>query len=147
MEVKVESIYQLGLSFFGLTSETAPLYRVNLFTQIHEMVFHGKGGYDWETIYNMPRWLRQFTFNQINEYYKKESEAYEKAQNKGGNKSTLVDPSGKVNKEAFKEACDTDNLDKIRRINEWYPLVVQQYSRTMFPHYCFDGRDDEIFDW
>ena len=27
----------------------------------------------------MPRWLRQFTFNKINEFYKKEAEEYEKA--------------------------------------------------------------------
>lgn len=91
------------LSFFGLTSETAAIARANLFTQIHEIVFHGKGGYNWETIYDMPRWLRQFTFNQINNFYKKESEEYEKASSKGGsNTSTLVDSSGNVDKQAWK---------------------------------------------
>lgn len=51
----------------------------------------------------MPRWLRQFTFNKINEFYKKENEEYEKASSKGkGNKSTLIDPSGNVDKEAWK---------------------------------------------
>jgi len=104
MGVKTESTFLSELSFFGLTSETAPLYRVNLFTLIHEIVFHGKGGYDWETIYNMPRWLRQFTYNKINDYYKREAEEYENAKSKGDNKSTLVDPSGKINKEAFREA-------------------------------------------
>ncbi len=93
----------MGLSFFGLTSDTAPIVRANLFTQIHEICFHGKGGYDWPTVYDMPRWLRQFTFNKINEFYKKESEEYEKASSKGGNnKSTLVDPMGNVNKDAWK---------------------------------------------
>ena len=95
----MESIFQLGLSFFGLTSEIAPIARANLFTQIHEIVFHGKGGYDWNTIYNMPRWLRQFTFNQINDFYKKENEASENASNGGSNKSTLMDPSGKISRE------------------------------------------------
>ena len=52
----------------------------------------------------MPRWLRQFTFNQINDFYKKEAEEYENAKSKNRNTSTLVDPSGKINKEAFKEA-------------------------------------------
>ena len=52
----------------------------------------------------MPRWLRQFTFNKINEYYQKESEEYDKAKGKSSNKSTLVDPSGNINKEAFREA-------------------------------------------
>jgi hypothetical protein len=53
----------------------------------------------------MPRWLRQFTFKKINEFYQKEAEEYEKASSKGGsNRSTLVDPSGNVNKQAFREA-------------------------------------------
>jgi hypothetical protein len=98
--VKIESIFQLGLDFFGLTSNTAPIARANLFTQIHEICFHGKGGYDWPTVYAMPRWLRQFTFNKINEFYQKENETHENASFKnGGNKSTLIDPSGKVNRE------------------------------------------------
>jgi hypothetical protein len=88
----------LGLSFFGLTSETAAIARANLFTQIHEICFHGKGGFDWPTVYAMPRWLRQFTFNRINEFYQKENEAYENS-SKGSNKSTLVNPDGTVNKE------------------------------------------------
>ena len=59
----------MDLAFFGLTSEIVPQVRANLFSQIHEIVFHGQGGYDWETIYNMPIWLRKFTFNKIKEYY------------------------------------------------------------------------------
>lgn len=93
----------MGLSFFGLTDEIASIARANLFTQIHEIVFHGKGGYDWDTIYNMPRWLRQFTFNQINEFYKKENEANENASSGGSNKSTLVNPDGTVNRENWKQ--------------------------------------------
>ena len=59
----------LDLAFFGLTSDLAPQVRANIFTQIHEIVFHGQGGYDWETVYNMPVWLRRFTFNKLREYY------------------------------------------------------------------------------
>jgi len=59
----------LDLTFFGLTSELAKESRVNLFTQMHEIVFHGQGGYDWETVYNMPIWLRKFTFHKMKEYY------------------------------------------------------------------------------
>ena len=65
----------MDLTFFGLTSEIAPQYRSNLFTQIHEIVFHGQGGYDWETIYNMPIWLRKFTFHKLKEYYEKQNES------------------------------------------------------------------------
>lgn len=53
------------LTFFGLTSA----YRQSVFTQIHEIVFHGKGGYDYETVYNMPIWLRNFTFRKMQDHY------------------------------------------------------------------------------
>lgn len=65
--------------FFTLTPE----YRAALFTQIHEIVFFGKGGYSWDDVYNMPIWLRKFTFNSVNEFYQKEQEEYNKANNKG----------------------------------------------------------------
>ena len=101
MGVQIESIFQLGLSFFGLTSDTAAVVRANLFTQIHEICFHGKGGFDWPTVYAMPRWLRQFTFNKINEFYQKEVEAHENASKRSG-KQTLVNPDGTVNRENWK---------------------------------------------
>ena len=90
----------MGLTFFGLTPDTVPQSRSAIFTQIHEIVFHGKGGYDWETIYNMPIWLRRFTFNKINEFYKEENNQIEKTQN-GGKSKNLIDPSGKVNTPDF----------------------------------------------
>ena len=69
--------YQQDLTFFGLT----PDYRQGLFSQIHEIVFHGKGGFDWDTIYNMPIWLRNFTYKKMEEFYKKEQEANSKNSN------------------------------------------------------------------
>jgi len=63
----------LDLAFFGLTFEIAPQYRVSLFTQIHEIVFHGQGGYDWGTVYNMPIWLRKFTFHKMKTYYEEKN--------------------------------------------------------------------------
>lgn len=59
----------MDLTFFGLTSDLAKQHRFNLFTQIHEIVFHGQGGYDWETVYNMPIWLRKFTFHKMKTHY------------------------------------------------------------------------------
>ena len=60
----------MGLAFFSLTPDSAAIYRNSLFTQIHEIIFHGKGGYDWHTIYDMPIWLRNFTFKAIQNHYK-----------------------------------------------------------------------------
>ena len=79
--------------------EIAPQVRINLFTSIHQIIFHGKGGYDFSTVYNMPLWLRKFTYNEIQKFYKDEKEEYEKAS--GNNKSTLVSPDGKINSPEF----------------------------------------------
>jgi hypothetical protein len=92
----------LDLAFFGLTTNTVSEYRKNVFTQIHEIVFHGRGGYSWETVYDMPIWLRKFTFHKLNEYYEKENRAMEQAR-KDPNKQTLVDSSGKVTPPNFKQ--------------------------------------------
>jgi hypothetical protein len=70
-------LYLFLLAFFGLTLD----YRLGLFTQIHEIVFHGGGGYDWDTVYNMPVWLRKFTFEKLKEHYEKQQEAINKQQN------------------------------------------------------------------
>ena len=94
---------QLTLTFFGLTSNQASEVRKNLFTQIHEIVFHGKGGYDWYTIYNMPLWLRKYTFSQIQNFYKEEKDSIEAAQSKNTNKQTAIGADGKINPQAFKK--------------------------------------------
>ena len=78
-------------TFFGLTLE----YRAQIFTQIHEIVFYGKGGYDWHMVYDMPIWLRNFTFNKIHEHYENEKKAYKEA-NQGSSTTTVIDPEGKI---------------------------------------------------
>jgi len=90
----IESISQLGLAFFGLTYDIAPQARAAIFTQIHEIVFHGKGGYDWHTVYNMPIWLRRFTFTEIQKHYNEEKSAYEN-KGKSGSK-TIIGADGKI---------------------------------------------------
>jgi hypothetical protein len=92
---------QLTSTFFGLTSTQSSEARKNVFTQIHEVVFHGKGGYDWYTVYNMPIWLRRYTFSQIQKFYKDENTAMEKAQSKNKNKQTAIGPDGKINPTVF----------------------------------------------
>jgi len=78
----------LILPFFGLTQE----YRSGLFSQIHEIVFHGQGGYDWHTIYNMPIWLRKFTYKKLEEHYKNKEEAQNKQTNTLKNDSKIHKP-------------------------------------------------------
>lgn len=55
-------------------------------------MFHGKGGYDYETVYNMPIWLRTFTANKLKEYYTKEAEAYENAKSPNSERTTVKIP-------------------------------------------------------
>jgi hypothetical protein len=95
---------QLVQAFFILTSEEVIRYRKNLFTQIHEIVFHGQGGYDWETVYNMPIWLRKFTFDQINTFYSKKQQQQQEQQSKNPNQKTVIDSTGKVKAPEFLKA-------------------------------------------
>ena len=64
------------LSFFGLT----PQYRKLLFSQVHDLVYHGGGGFIHSEVYNMPTWLRRFHIQKINEHIEKENEEMRKAQ-------------------------------------------------------------------
>ncbi len=84
----------MGLAFFGLTFDTSAETRAAIFKQIHQIVFHGKGGYDWHTVYNMPIWLRRFTFIEIQRYYQEEKDSIEN-QDKPGSK-TVIGADGKI---------------------------------------------------
>ena len=86
----------MGLAFFGLTSDNIAPARASLFNQIHQIVFYGKGGYDWHTIYNMPIWLRRWTFNEIKNHYEEEKDATEKSGKTGGGKQTVINSDGTI---------------------------------------------------
>ena len=89
----------MGLAFFGLTFETAPFFKKNIYDQIHEICFWGQGGYSWFDVYNMPIWVRKYTFNKLKAYYEEKS-----TPTSDGKSTTLVDESGKVNTPAFLNA-------------------------------------------
>ena len=99
MEVSKKT--RMQLLFFGVTPENAPIIRKKLFKQIHEIVFHGKGGYDYETVYNLPIWLRKYTFSEIQKHYEAEAEA---SKSKSSTTTQLVDEKGNVNVPAFAKA-------------------------------------------
>ena len=54
---------------------------------MNEIVFHGKGGYTWDTVYDWPIWLRNFTFKKLKEWYDKEQEQIEAQNNQLTNKN------------------------------------------------------------
>ena len=46
---------------------------------IHDICYYGNGGYDHDTVYNMPVWLRMATYNFIVEQKQQEASAYNKS--------------------------------------------------------------------
>ena len=98
MEVSEKTRRQLV--FFGITPESAAQIRYNLFDLIDEMVIASNGSYSWNDIYNMPIWLRSFTYNKMKARVEKQTAQTSSTTNK----KTLVNPDGTINKEAFKEA-------------------------------------------
>jgi hypothetical protein len=90
----------LDLTFFGLTLQNVSNFRASLFSEIHEIVFHGNGGYDYSTVYNMPVWLRKFTFNKLQDHYTKQAET-QKQQTKSGNTTNVINEDGTINAPEF----------------------------------------------
>ena len=97
--IQMESTFQLGLGFFGLTSETSSQSKISIYKQIHQICFHGKGGYSWNEVYNMPIWLRRFIFSEMKNYYDDEKKSAENSQSNGT--QTVIDSSGKVKTPEF----------------------------------------------
>lgn len=76
--------------------------RVHLFRELHEMVFYGKGGYDWETVYHLPIWLRRFVYSEIVKHYRDEKAAVDRAsQGKGSQTLSKADSNPTVRKPDF----------------------------------------------
>ena len=61
---------------------------------MHDLVFHGGGGFQYTEVYNMPIWLRLFHTNKISEYNQEQNDKAEQAQ-KGStpNKSQVHGPN------------------------------------------------------
>ena len=89
----------LGSTFFGLTPDIAPQFRLNLFNHLHQIIFNGNGGYDFETVYNLPIWLRKYIYSEMDKYYKNANKPPGET-----DKTTLVSSDGKVNIPEFAKA-------------------------------------------
>jgi hypothetical protein len=59
----------LGLAFFGLRPEN----KIYIFSEIHELVFHGGGGFTYDIVYNMPIWLRKYHIRRIKDWFDKQN--------------------------------------------------------------------------
>ena len=56
--------------------------------EIFTLCFHGRGGFTWEEVYNIPVWLRRFYLNKLVEAVKKENDEYERSSGGSGGSST-----------------------------------------------------------
>ena len=112
--------------FFSLTPEQAAQYRQSLFTQIHEIVFFGKGGYDWHTVYEMPIWLRNFTHKKIGDHFEAQSKA---------NKGTSTEDMNKA-KEILQQAAKNDpaNANKNKYMDK-FPKNKQAPQKRQIPDF------------
>lgn len=89
----------MGLGFFGLTSNDLNQVgevKISIYKQIHQICFHGKGGYSWPVVYNMPIYLRRFIFSEIKQFYEEEKEAAKQQPN--GNNQITPGPSKNTSK-------------------------------------------------
>ncbi len=59
------SISLSPLTFFGLTPE----HKKYILDQVHEIVFHGNGGYSFSDVYELPIHLRKYIFHKIKKHY------------------------------------------------------------------------------
>jgi len=67
-------VYQLELTFFGLI----PAYKPIFMAEVHDLVYHGGGGFIYSEVYNMPIQTRKFHIRKINDHIEKQNEEYEK---------------------------------------------------------------------
>lgn len=49
-------------------------------SEIYNLVYHGNGGFDYNSVYNMPIITRRFYIKKINEYNQRQSEKQQKAE-------------------------------------------------------------------
>ena len=57
---------------------------------MHDLVYHGGGGFLHSEVYNMPTWMRRFHIQKINEHVKKENDEMAKAQKGKSNPSDVA---------------------------------------------------------
>lgn len=100
---------QLSLPFFGLTYETAPQHKHNLFTQINNIILYSEGRYDFVTLYNLPIHLRYMIFDELQKFLDKKN-----TPPNSSTTQTIINSDGTINKQAYEQL----NLNK-----QWKPAV------------------------
>jgi hypothetical protein len=67
--------FQLDQNFFGFKPE----HRIDLHDNLFNLIWHGEGRWDWDTIYNMPVHIRRHWSKRVNDIIKTRIDATEAA--------------------------------------------------------------------
>ena len=78
MEAPSHLNFQLAQTFFGFKPE----HRITMHENLFNMVWHGEGRWDWDTIYNMPVHIRRFWEKQVTTIIKSHIEQHESRKKK-----------------------------------------------------------------
>jgi len=64
--------------------------------EVHDLVYHGGGGFIYSDVWNMPIMTRRYHIRKINEFLEKKIEAEQKAMNTNSGKVSARDYTSKV---------------------------------------------------
>ena len=53
---------------------------MQVYNEVHDLTYHGGGGFTYSEVYNMPIYLRRYSIRRINEHLEKQKKAQEEAQ-------------------------------------------------------------------
>lgn len=59
---------------------------MQVYNEVHDLTYHGGGGFTYSEVYNMPIYLRRYSIRRINEHLEKQKKAQEEAQQEVENK-------------------------------------------------------------
>ena len=76
----------MGSRFFGLT----PNYKFQVYDEIHDLVYYGKGGFLYSEVYNMPIHIRRFHTRRISELHEEQNKEHEKIMAKANQQSKVA---------------------------------------------------------
>lgn len=83
MEAPSQPGFSLGQTFFGFKPEDRVILHDNLFN----MIWHGEGRWDWDTLYTMPIFLRRRWMKHLNRILEERTEYQNKVVESKKNKS------------------------------------------------------------
>lgn len=55
---------------------------MQVYKEVHELTYHGGGGFTYSEVYNMPIYLRRYSLKQISDFLEAQRKAQEEAQKK-----------------------------------------------------------------